>query len=56
MSCSRFFMFQQVYFHKSTRAAERMIKSALALGVACIADGTPLPVVAPRPTTLVVSQ
>ncbi len=40
---ARFFMFQQVYFHKSTRAAERMIRSALALGVSCLADGVALP-------------
>ncbi len=39
---ARLFMFQQVYFHKSTRAAERMIKSALALGASCLADGVAL--------------
>lgn len=49
---ARFFMFQQVYFHKSTRAAERMIKSALALGVACLADGVAL---ADAPRALVVA-
>lgn len=40
---SRFFMFQQVYFHKSTRAAEFMIRVALALAARALADGDDLP-------------
>ncbi|RYE94092.1 MAG: HD domain-containing protein [Myxococcales bacterium] len=40
---SRFFMFQQVYFHKSTRAAECMIRAALALAVEALIDGETLP-------------
>jgi hypothetical protein len=40
---ARFFMFQQVYFHKSTRAAEFMIRAALALAVRCLANGDVLP-------------
>lgn len=42
---SRFFMFQQVYFHKATRAAEFMIRSALSLAVRAICDGDALPAV-----------
>ncbi len=44
---SRFFMFQQVYFHKSTRAAECMIRAALALAVEALVDGETLPGVPP---------
>jgi len=40
---ARFFMFQQVYFHKSTRAAEFMIRAALAAGVRALAQGDALP-------------
>ena len=40
---SRLFMFQQVYFHKSTRAAEFMIRAALSLAVEALVDGEPLP-------------
>jgi hypothetical protein len=36
---ARLFMFQQVYFHKSTRAAEWMIRLILARSVALIRDG-----------------
>lgn len=39
---ARFFMFQQVYFHKSTRAAEFMIRTALGLAVQAIAAGDSL--------------
>ncbi len=44
---ARFFMFQQVYFHKSTRAAELMIRTALAMAVRHIVDGDALPGVPP---------
>jgi uncharacterized protein len=44
---ARLFMFQQVYFHKATRAAEIMIRTALGRGVRAIADGTPLPLAPP---------
>lgn len=44
---ARFFMFQQVYFHKSTRAAEFMIRTALGLAVQAIASGDSLPGVPP---------
>lgn len=40
---ARFFMFQQVYFHKSTRAAECMIRAALRVAVRSLADGDDLP-------------
>jgi HD superfamily phosphohydrolase len=40
---ARLFMFQQVYFHKSTRAAEWMIRSILARALQLLRDGTPLP-------------
>ncbi len=40
---ARFFMFQQVYFHKSTRAAECMIRAALRVAVERLADGDELP-------------
>ena len=40
---ARLFMFQQVYFHKATRAAEWMVRAALARAVHLIADGTQLP-------------
>jgi hypothetical protein len=36
---ARLFMFQQVYFHKSTRAAEWMIRLILARAVALLRDG-----------------
>ncbi|MCS6901626.1 MAG: HD domain-containing protein [Myxococcales bacterium] len=44
---ARFFMFQQVYFHKSTRAAEFMIRTALAMAVQALASGDLLPGVPP---------
>ncbi|MEQ9321796.1 MAG: HD domain-containing protein, partial [Polyangiaceae bacterium] len=40
---ARLFMFQQVYFHKSTRAAEWMIRVILTRAVSLIKDGTRLP-------------
>ena len=40
---ARFFMFQQVYFHKSTRAAEWMIGAILRRAVSLIRDGVRLP-------------
>lgn len=44
---ARLFMFQQVYFHKSTRAAEWMIRSILARAIELLQDGTPLERVPP---------
>jgi len=40
---ARLFMFQQVYLHKATRAAEWMIRTVLAHATAVIAEGTRLP-------------
>ena len=40
---ARLFMFQQVYLHKATRAAEWMIRAALGRAVQCMADGDRLP-------------
>lgn len=40
---ARLFMFQQVYFHKSTRAAEWMIRSILRRAGSLIRDGIALP-------------
>ena len=40
---ARLFMFQQVYLHKATRAAEWMIKTVLGRAAHCIADGERLP-------------
>src|SRR5690606_17779396 len=37
---ARLFMFQQVYFHKSTRAAEWMIRVILARAVSLLRDGS----------------
>ena len=42
---SRLFMFQQVYLHKATRAAEWMIRTALARATLTIAGGERLPLV-----------
>jgi HD superfamily phosphohydrolase len=39
----RLFMFQQVYLHKATRAAEWMIRTVLSHASSVIADGTRLP-------------
>jgi uncharacterized protein len=39
----RFFMFQQVYLHKATRAAEWMIRKVLSHAAMLVADGTRLP-------------
>ena len=40
---ARLFMFQQVYFHKATRAAEWMVRSALRLAVASLENNDDLP-------------
>jgi uncharacterized protein len=57
---ARLFMFQQVYFHKSTRSAEWLIGAILRRAVAILRDGTRLPsvpeaflavAVGDRPTT-----
>ncbi len=40
---SRLFMFQQVYLHKATRAAEWMIRTVLARATQCVAAGDRLP-------------
>jgi HD superfamily phosphohydrolase len=39
---ARLFMFQQVYLHKASRAAEWMIRTALARAVSLLRDGTDL--------------
>lgn len=52
---ARFFMFQQVYFHKSTRAAEWMIGAILRRAVALLRDGVRLPGV-PKAITAVVAD
>jgi uncharacterized protein len=44
---ARLFMFQQVYFHKASRAAEWMIRAILSRAAALLADGTSLPMVPP---------
>jgi HD superfamily phosphohydrolase len=44
---ARFFMFQQVYFHKSTRAAEWMIGAILRRATALLRDGVRLPATPP---------
>lgn len=41
---ARYFMFQQVYFHKATRSAEWMIGAILRRAIALVVDGTRLPV------------
>jgi HD superfamily phosphohydrolase len=40
---ARLFMFQQVYFHKTTRAAEWMMNSILARALSALSDGMRLP-------------
>ena len=42
---ARLFMFQQVYFHKATRAAEWMVRVILRRALGLLADGTRLPAV-----------
>ncbi len=42
---ARLFMFQQVYLHKATRAAEWMIRTVLARAAMCLLDGQRLPLV-----------
>ena len=44
---SRLFMFQQVYFHKATRAAEHMIRVALGLAAHALREGAALESVPP---------
>lgn len=44
---ARYFMFQQVYFHKSGRAAELMVKRILARALHLVRDGIPLPALPP---------
>ena len=44
---ARLFMFQQVYFHKSTRAAEWMIGAILRRAISIVRDGTRLPQLLP---------
>lgn len=44
---ARLFMFQQVYFHKASRAAEWMIRAILSRAAALLADGKSLPMVPP---------
>jgi HD superfamily phosphohydrolase len=44
---ARLFMFQQVYFHKSTRAAEWMIGAILRRAIGLIRDGVRLPSLPP---------
>jgi hypothetical protein len=44
---ARLFMFQQVYFHKTTRAAEWMMNVILARALADLRDGVRLPSVPP---------
>jgi HD superfamily phosphohydrolase len=48
---ARTFMFQQVYFHKSTRAAEWMIGVILRRALALVADGVRLPALPPALAT-----
>ena len=40
---ARRFMFEQVYLHKATRAAEAMIKAIFSRAASLVLDGTPLP-------------
>ena len=44
---ARYFMFQQVYFHKSARASELMVKRILARAIALVRDGIRLPSLPP---------
>ena len=44
---ARLFMFQQVYFHKSTRSAEWMIGAILRRALSLVRDGTRLPALPP---------
>jgi HD superfamily phosphohydrolase len=44
---ARLFMFQQVYFHKASRAAEWMIRAILSRAAGLLSDGTSLPRVPP---------
>jgi uncharacterized protein len=44
---ARFFMFQQVYFHKSTRSAEWMLGAILRRAVGLVRDGVRLPSLPP---------
>jgi uncharacterized protein len=49
---ARQFMFQQVYFHKSTRAAEFMLGAILRRAIQLIVDGTRLPARIPALETI----
>ncbi|NUO52479.1 MAG: HD domain-containing protein [Polyangiaceae bacterium] len=53
---ARLFMFQQVYFHKSTRAAEAMVRSILRRAVALVAAGERLPARVPALEAAAVSR
>jgi hypothetical protein len=44
---ARLFMFQQVYFHKTARAGEWMIRAILSRAAALLSEGTRLPMVPP---------
>jgi uncharacterized protein len=44
---ARYFMFQQVYFHKSGRSAELMVKRILSRALHLVRDGIPLPALPP---------
>ncbi len=44
---ARYFMFQQVYFHKSGRASELMVKRILGRAIALVRDGVRLPSLPP---------
>ena len=49
---ARLFMFQQVYFHKSTRSAEWMIGAILRRALALVRDGARLPSLPPALSTM----
>jgi uncharacterized protein len=49
---ARLFMFQQVYFHKSTRSAEWMIGAILRRALALVRDGARLPSLPPALSTI----
>jgi HD superfamily phosphohydrolase len=53
---ARLFMFQQVYFHKSTRAAEWMIRMILTRAVMLLRDARPLERVPPAFTALAAGE
>ena len=49
---ARYFMFQQVYFHKSSRASEIMVKRILARALTLARDGIRLPSLPPAITSV----